>query len=417
MLSRSQRSNLNQENPQLRPHSNSLHPTKTPARQALAGPSKSGLTGGKGLQTTTAKAAGRVLGAKDGNKGKGAAESTLLFPGKTSTSTSSAGPSCAPVKPAPAPFLPSQLRTPSPGLHKFAPLSFSPEVEPDVEVEQEEQELDLSEDREVQLAGKSSADYDEPFEPDFPLPNFKAAGFGAAFRATPFFPCEDLAEWEKRDEEERKAFKAELDEEIIKDDFIDSLFDSTKPIFPVPKRQALSSKTTNTSSAASRGRPTSVLSNSTNRRPPALGAPSTVSRPPSTLRKVSPAVASTLRQSNAPPASTKSSLGVKPSAARAPPASSLSRSLGPSTAAPRPRPPLAGAKSASAVPSRLSKTSSSSLKTLNEGGTPMPKQKGSLVGDAEAERELGIWGIEDTGLGLLEHGLEMEEREEFAFEL
>lgn len=74
MLSRSQRSNLNQENPQLRPHShsNSLHPTKTPARQAIAGPSKPGLTGGKGLQTT-AKAAGRVLGAKDGNKGKGAA--------------------------------------------------------------------------------------------------------------------------------------------------------------------------------------------------------------------------------------------------------------------------------------------------------------------------------------------------------
>jgi hypothetical protein len=71
MLSRSQRSNLNQENPQLRPP-NSLHPTKTPARQPLAGPSKPGLTGGKGLQTT-AKAAGRVLGAKDGNKGKGAA--------------------------------------------------------------------------------------------------------------------------------------------------------------------------------------------------------------------------------------------------------------------------------------------------------------------------------------------------------
>lgn len=83
MLSRSQRSNLNQENPQLRPHSNVLHPTKTPARQAQAGPSKSGLTGGKGLQTT-AKAAGRVLGAKDGNKGKGAAGESLPQRAETS---------------------------------------------------------------------------------------------------------------------------------------------------------------------------------------------------------------------------------------------------------------------------------------------------------------------------------------------
>ena len=72
------------------------------------------------------------------------------------------GPSCAPSKtlwPPPAPVLPSYLRTPSPGLHKLAPLSFSPEVEPEVEAEPEEQELDLTVDREVEYAGLSSADY------------------------------------------------------------------------------------------------------------------------------------------------------------------------------------------------------------------------------------------------------------------
>jgi hypothetical protein len=66
MLSRSQRQNLNQENPSHRP--GAVHPSKTPARQLLAGPSKPGLTGGKGLGLTAKS--GRVLGAKDGNLGK-----------------------------------------------------------------------------------------------------------------------------------------------------------------------------------------------------------------------------------------------------------------------------------------------------------------------------------------------------------
>jgi hypothetical protein len=195
---------------------------------------------------------------------------------------------------------------------------------------------------------------------------------------------------------------------------IDSLFDSTKPVFPVPKRQPLSNKPSNaTSSAPTRGRPTSVLSNSTNRRPPTLGAPSTVPRPPSTLRRAVPVSSSTTRP---PLTATKSTSTLKSSTTRTPLVPSLSRSVGPSTIAPRSRPPLAGAKSASAVPSRLSKASSSSLKSLSEGGVKTVKQKGSLVGDAEAERELGIWGIEEMGLIVLEDEMEME-KEEFAFEL
>lgn len=56
----------NQENPTQR---SNLLPSKTPLRQqAAAGPSKPGLTAGKGLGGTAK--GGRVLGDKDGNKGK-----------------------------------------------------------------------------------------------------------------------------------------------------------------------------------------------------------------------------------------------------------------------------------------------------------------------------------------------------------
>jgi hypothetical protein len=167
------------------------------------------------------------------------AEAVLLFPGKTSNTAPVPGPSCAPIgtlSPPPATTLPSHLRTPSPGLHKFAPLSFSPEADIDIEPEEEEIEEE-DDDREVEYAGPSAADFgacfarfswtreeltrqlflftDEPFEPEFLLPDFKTAGFGASLRAVPFMGIEDHEAWERQDEEDRKAFKADLDEEAV----------------------------------------------------------------------------------------------------------------------------------------------------------------------------------------------------------
>jgi hypothetical protein len=54
--------------------------------------------------------------------------------------------------------LPLDMRTPSPGLRKFAPMQFSPEAEAQVEPEQEEEEKDWGE-VEVEYAGASARNY------------------------------------------------------------------------------------------------------------------------------------------------------------------------------------------------------------------------------------------------------------------
>lgn len=76
LQSRSQRQNLNQENPlqknqQIQQQQQQTNfPTKTPLRQQ-AGPSKGFLTGGKGLNNTVGRNVGGVLAVKDANKGRG----------------------------------------------------------------------------------------------------------------------------------------------------------------------------------------------------------------------------------------------------------------------------------------------------------------------------------------------------------
>lgn len=52
------------------------------------------------------------------------------------------------------------MRTPSPGVHKFAPMQFSPEVQLEEAEEEGEEEEDWGE-REVELAGGSSRDYSQ----------------------------------------------------------------------------------------------------------------------------------------------------------------------------------------------------------------------------------------------------------------
>lgn len=44
---------------------------------------------------------------------------------------------------------------------------------------------------------------DEPFVPEFPLPNFATAGLGAAIRAISVGGYEDYATWAEEDERER----------------------------------------------------------------------------------------------------------------------------------------------------------------------------------------------------------------------
>ncbi|KAI5478807.1 hypothetical protein MNV49_004539 [Pseudohyphozyma bogoriensis] len=208
-------SQLNQENA----HHQSQHhlaAAKTPARQiGGAGPSKGLATGG-----LTARS-GRVLGQKDGNKaskgpdgtersGKGTAQLSL----KPIASTSACTPLPQTRTPAPAaaPLLPSHLCTPSPGVRKFAALSFlSPEVEVEMEVENEVEEVN-DEEREVEICGGSSADYDEPFDPGFKAEVFE--GIGDRLRSMPLGGGGEGAlsyeEWEESDRLEREQFKAEL---------------------------------------------------------------------------------------------------------------------------------------------------------------------------------------------------------------
>ena len=56
-------------------------------------------------------------------------------------------------------LLPSHLRTPSPGVHKYASFSLSPGPEEALESEELEEIEEEFGDREVEHAGKSSRDY------------------------------------------------------------------------------------------------------------------------------------------------------------------------------------------------------------------------------------------------------------------
>ncbi|GAA5931677.1 hypothetical protein JCM3775_006920 [Rhodotorula graminis] len=443
MLGRSQstRFDHNQENP----HAHLHH--KTPARAGKAGPSAgpAPVTGGKGaLQQQTAKS-GRVLGAKDRNGGKNGQPdpSTLLFSAKpgASTSQAQAGPSCAP-RPVqqqfktPLPnktFRPAQeLRTPATALRpRHAPslMLGSPDVSMDLDVEEEEQEQQEEEDREVEYAGPSARDYDEPYLPDFPVPDFKTAGYGAAVRSMPLAGVEDAADWAEQDALERSSFKAELDEGVTEHSAL-SAPAAPQPLFPAPKRRApLGAKPANTSylsssvsgrahgttslagsSAASSARKAPAGSALAPRRPVAA---STAASAPGSTRTSGPASSKApLRGGMQPPsklgpmstkpgsstatkATSASSLGAsRPLLARA--TSTASSLLGSSAARPRP-PPLALPLSRPASSSSLRSANSTSAAPLSPAQVAARRK----ADEQAAERELGVFGlVEDDGVDL-----------------
>ncbi|GAA5871304.1 hypothetical protein JCM3774_000905 [Rhodotorula dairenensis] len=262
-------------------------------------------TGGKGALQNTART-GRVLGAKDRNLAKnsdhGGQDTTgLLFPGgKASTSQpqAQAGPSsCAPRLAPQQPFktplpnktfrrpAPQDLRTPATALRpKRAPPPGldSPDVSMEADAEQQQDEPQEEEDREVEYAGASARDYDEPYIPDWDEPDYKTLGIGAVLRAIPWGKLGDVDEWLQQEELERRMFKATLDDEIPVPAHLRDHDDADEPMFPMPKvRTPLAGKPNNQSdsvsttsarsnaAASSAGR-AGALSTSTARRP--LGA-------------------------------------------------------------------------------------------------------------------------------------------------
>ncbi|GAA5844641.1 hypothetical protein JCM9279_002867 [Rhodotorula babjevae] len=443
MLGRSQstRFDHNQENP----HAHLHH--KTPARagkgSAPAGPAP--VTGGKGaLQQQTAKS-GRVLGAKDRNGGKNGQQdpSTLLFPAKPGASASQAqpGPSCAPrpvqqqfKTPLPNKTLRSsqELRTPATALrprHAPALMLGSPDVSMDVDVDEDQQEPQEEEDREVEYAGPSARDYDEPYVPDFAVPDFKTAGYGTSVRSMPLAGLEDPEDWARQDALERSSFKAELDEELS--DCSDlSAAAAPQPLFPAPKRRApLAVKPANTtslgSSTSSRARVPASLAGSSaagsarialagsvlaSRRPlaPPTGTPGSSRsagsaastaptrggmQPPSRLGPTStkPGPSTTTRATS----SSSSSGAGRPLLGRAP--STSSSLLGSSTARPRP-PPLALPLSRPASSSSLRSANSTTAAPLSPAQVAARRK----ADEQAAERELGAFGlVEDDGDDLI----------------
>ncbi|GAA5842879.1 hypothetical protein JCM11251_005836 [Rhodosporidiobolus azoricus] len=455
MLARSHglRLDHNQENPATSSRHHDLLPTKTPAR---AGKSAAPQTGGKGL-LTTAKT-GRVLGAKDRNQGKrdGNEPTGLLFPGKPSTSQ--AGPSQPFKTPAPRKTLrPLQdMVTPATGVRpKHAPPLMLASPSPDVSMEVDEQgpQEDEESDREVEYAGASARDYDEPFIPDHPEPDYKTAGFGAALRSMSFGGMESYSEWAERDAAERAAIRIELDAESEKPSCL-ARSPSDQPLFPVPstRRAPLSAKPTNASSSTPR-----TLSSSQNRTPSTQTASSRKPLASSTStasarRPLSSAIANaksssenTLRRPLAPSNAT-SGLRSTPSSRLAPtlssskPSLSSSSSAGASSTVTKPTfaPRSTSSTSATALirptrPTGLALSRPSSSASFQSAATtglrsklalspsiPSPAVDVEKAKRKEEERELGIFGIVDEGVEdeLLDFGDEaMEEAFKFDLEL
>ncbi|GAA6055783.1 hypothetical protein JCM3770_004799 [Rhodotorula araucariae] len=427
MLARSHSSRLdhNQENP----HAHLHH--KTPARagkSAAAAPGPAPVTGGKGVLHQTAKS-GRVLGAKDRNGGKAGQQdpTALLFTGKpgASNSQAQAGPSCAPrhaqqqfKTPLPNKTFRSRqdLRTPATGVRpRHAPPQMlgSPDVSMEADVEEQAQEPQEEEDREVEYAGPSAREYDEPYTPDHPEPDYKTAGFGAAIKSMPLVAMEDPADWAREDAKERGLFKAELDEAPMEHPFLASL-DSPQPLFPAPKRRTpLTSKSANTPSAASttflRSRAPSALSASTGAPPArklAFGASTAVRRPlgssstPATTRRPTMASSSSAPRGGAPAPSRLGMASSKPS---------LTAPSKPATSAAAVRKALSSASSLSSggvtrprpAPLTLSRpASSTSLRSATSGSgalaSPALLAAQRKAETQAAERELGIFGIVES---------------------
>jgi hypothetical protein len=192
-------------------------------------------------------------------------------------------------------------------------------------------------------------------------------------------------------------------------------------MFPLPKRRPLVPKSAQSQATTSRSRPSSVHSTTTTAsfRKSVVPPSSTTRKPLASLSARDPhSSSSTLRKSIAPSSSTTNKPKWGPSIAAPsgttgkPLASSLARPLPTPSAISRPRSTPLITKSFEGTVSRGAKSSgSSTLATLEENAI----RGAGAISVAEAEKELGIFGIGDIALELFEDGLEREE--DFAFEL
>ncbi|GAA5829158.1 hypothetical protein JCM3766R1_001000 [Sporobolomyces carnicolor] len=366
MLQRPRAFDHNQENPYAAGPSH--HPNhlnhKTPARPHGKGPAP--VTGGKGTLVSTV---GRgVLGKKDGNQAKGGGgESALLFPSKPSTSDVQ-----QPIFKTPAPKPRSlrplaDLQTPATALRpKRAPIlvpspEFEREVEVDVEAEEQSRLTEMMA-QDVEYAGASATDYEEPYEPECEVTDYKKANYGAALRAMSFHGIETHEEWEARDAEERRNVQFEVEEPITIDS--DPADAESALLFPVPaslaaRREPLAAKPSRNALASSvRGVPATTTTGAT--RKPLNPVASPTRRPALQTTQSAPSIATRRAPAN-------STLG------RTVPTSNLSRSTTTaSTAGVRSRTtaarPLASATSAMRRPtSSLSQSSSASATVVPRG--------------------------------------------------
>ncbi|GAA5980886.1 hypothetical protein JCM11641_004755 [Rhodosporidiobolus odoratus] len=418
MLSRSHAPRLdhNQENPGTSHH----HlPTKTPARAGKSAAGPAPLTGGKGL-LSTAKT-GRVLGTKDRNGGKRDANepAALLFPGKPQ-----AGPSCAPTQQFKTPAArktllrpAAEMMTPATGVRpKHAPPLVLGTPSPDVSMKEDEHrpEEDEESDKEVEYAGPSARDYDEPFIPDHLEPNYKAAAFGEALRGLSLGVYDE--DWNKRDATDRDGFQVEMDDVLTEPEALEisGAAPTSQPIFPIPtkRRARLSAKPSNSSissvnvavctkSAFNSANPSAASST----RKPLAASSSSLRRPPSATSTSSTA------QRNKRPASTTSSLRATPSMRPGSSLSSTKSSLSssilrkpsnvdstlPSSTLSRPRPtPLAVSRTGSSASLRTGSSLKSVSSASATGGGSADKKA-----HEERERALGVFGVLGEGEGLL----------------
>ncbi|SCV69974.1 BQ2448_1368 [Microbotryum intermedium] len=430
MLSRSLRANLNQENPQHahRPATGMI--TKTPARPSTSGPGKGMLGAGS---VVTARHSNKVLCTKDRNGGVGGGFGVGLgsavppsSKGLVFDASSKPGPSVALQTARGLAFspeaaqarLPDHLRTPSPGVHRCASLSFSPEVviDPVPEVS-DETPVEVDMDQDVELAGASARDHDEAFDPEFFIPNYGESNLGDVMRGIELGMINaDYETLASQDEADRRAFRALL--ETSCDDLEQSAESPSHPIFPMPvQRKALSVKSTNTFASTSTnhsnrlaqvaapklsGRPASATVQNL-RRPPRKGVDGDGSSPwldRDTRTSTNAAVsrfASTSRSSRAKFAETShirsASAASKGSAGR--PASRLVPGKTGARGSPPPSPPPF---SSSSNPFPISNNSLSSDHTLFKGRAPAAP----TAALDEVEVALEAFGIVEAKLQVFE---------------
>ncbi|KAM0789587.1 hypothetical protein ACM66B_000396 [Microbotryomycetes sp. NB124-2] len=386
---------------------------KTPGPSRTAAAKQFGTTVIKNGAATTGNKTARVLGRKDGNQGKSAVGDEQQ---QQQQQVSKAGPS----KPAPSRTAlallsppqsrqnpPEQYRTPSPGVRRPVILNFSPEMDVEPEAEPQEPEIDL--DQEVEYAGPSALAYEEPFE-DMSLPDFRTAGFGAAMRSLPLVSCIDYDDWVRQNDEDIKSHKVTLDDDLIACVATATLEDD-QPVFPLPERKALQSKSSNISNSSRQSRSVPVRGHTAGTA--RAQSASTAKSSAASANQAAPPrqVSTSIRRPIVPSAP-------RPLATRPVVASKATTSLQPRlTSGPR------SAKSPSAFSSSAAFSVVNSIKAgasvRQSPGSLSSQAATSLVGSRDAERELGIFGIEDQSLGLLDEDADVSDLklDEFRFDV